>query len=556
MLKLSLSDDILEESWQTENCRWQCGQSFIEPFDHIALENFAFAGDSQMIFIVRERLNGYSASIKPPLPQVKDINSKHASDIISEMNEWPLHFMIINLFVEPDNLKVSIKNGAWATAPVFLTVSKVGLQGDWDPAMLYPHLQTKNIDEIRLAHFFVAFETPYSARTIFSDMYMLTERAAAYWESKNSYSTFIKIDYPSAIKSPAKRTLKPDADVLSMFEKIMSQSINRWLTPEAHVVSELSSGLDSSIVSVICSIVSNKTVHTCGILVPGEMGVMQQARRTEMINRFGYIDYNVAAENYPPLAIDSIRVKDNFIIPWEECYYEAMDQLLLTGIQPGKTIIFTGVGGDELFCPHWDELNSIEKEEKLREITIEDIKAPAFINKNIIETYLNSQKTIDKAPRSLAPTSSKEASAYGGARYLRRGVWPVDPFCTPEVIRFCRSLPESWRRNRMLERKFLSKKGCSEDVTFPKSTETFTYFMESSLREKSNIIIRKAMQDSILNQKGNISSELYLQLYNDYCKGKEMKETAVYFYSAAIMEMTLQCAETRERGVKSPLDCI
>jgi asparagine synthase (glutamine-hydrolysing) len=545
MLKFCLSDNIIGESWQTENCRWKCGQSFIEPFDHIALENFSFAGDSQMIFIIRERLNGYSYSTKPPLPEIKDINGKHASDIIYEMDKWPLNFIIIRLFIESDNLKVSIKNGAWATAPIFLTVSKVGLQGDWDAAMLYPHLQTRHLDEIRLAHFLAAFETPYSARTIFSEMYMLTERATAKWESKNKYSTLIRIDYPKGLQSPTKQTLKPGADVLTMFEKIMSQSIDRWLTPEAHVVCELSSGLDSGVVAAICSTISNKTVHTCGILVPGEEGLRQQHRRNEMIDRFGYVDYSVAAENYPPLTIDSFRIKNNLIIPWEECYYEAMDQLLLQYIQPGKTIMFTGVGGDELFFPHWDELNQIEKDGILNKINIKDLKVPEFINKKIIEKYLISRKFIEKAPRSLIPTSSKEASAYGGARYLRRGVWPVDPFCTQEVIWFCRSLPKYWRNNRMLERKFLAKKGCSEFVTFPKSTESFTPFMESSLRGKSSIIIRQVMQNSVLAQNGNINLNIFLQLYSDYCNGKEIDRAAVFFYSTAIMELTLQYVDNK-----------
>ncbi|CAM1361147.1 hypothetical protein TOREUM_20458 [Tenacibaculum litoreum] len=543
MLKFYLSEDALKESWKVENYRWKSSQSFIEPFNHVALEYFAFKGNSEMIFIVRERLNGYSEQIKLSFPEIGDINTKYFSDIMLEMKEWPLHFMIISLSTTSNNLKVSIKNGRWATAPIFLTVSKQGLVGGWDPIIVCKSMQSKKIDKERLAHFLTAFETPYSAKTIFSDMYMLTEGAVANWESKNKESTSIKIDYPKEIKPPNKKELKPNVDVLSMFEKIMSQSANRWLTPEAHVVSELSSGLDSGVVSAVCSTISNKSINTCGILVPGKEGVIQQERRAEMIEKFGYTDYEIIAENYPPLDADSIRVKKELIMPWEECYYEVTDKLLQECIQPGRTIMYTGVGGDELFFPHWDELDLMEKEDILREVSFEDLKVPAFINKEVIDIYLSSQKSIDRAPRSLIPTSSKEAVAYGAALYLRRGVWPVDPFCSKEIIWFCRSLPENWRKNRILERKFLAKKGCSEKVTFPKITESFTPFMEYSLRKKSDSIIRKAMQNSILNRWGSINSELFLQLYKEYCEGEEMKESTVFFYSTAIMEMTLQCAE-------------
>lgn len=545
MLSFRLSDDALARPWQTEDRRWQCGECFIEPFDHISLEYFAFAQGSQMTFVVRERLNGYSAPLKPQFPQIVDIDSKQAVQIMAEMEEWPLHFMIIRLCTEQAHLKVSVTNGAWATAPVFFTVSAGCLVGHWDVAVLYPWLKNATPDEIRLAHFLAAFETPYSAKTIFPGLYMLTERACAVWEGKSSDHVFIRITYPPATPSPGKRMLKPGADVLSMFEKIMSQSVNRWLLPQAHIAAELSSGLDSGVVSAVCSGISSTPVHTYGIIVPGEDGVLQQARRAEMVERFGYIDHHVAAADYPLLTADSVRIRNECIIPWEECYYEPMDQLLLMGIEPGKTVMFTGVGGDELFFPHWDEIGPRERAERLKEIAREDLKVPPFVKKEVVDTYLNSRTHIDRAPRSLVPTSSKEAAAYGGARYLRRGVWPVDPFCTPEVVSFCRSLPENWRNKRVLERKFLAMKGCSEKVTHPQSTESFSPFMQQTLRAESKDAILKAMQHSMLDKAGYISSGLFLETYNEFCNGKEMSDAVVFFYAIAIMEMTLQCVERK-----------
>lgn len=545
MLKLLLSTETCEYSWQTETLRWRCGQSFIEPFDHVALENYAFADGAQMVFIVRERINGYSASVKPPLPQIQSIGSEYARQVLAEMREWPLHFMMVRLTGEPGNVKATITNGAWATAPVFLVATGTGLRGDWDPARLYPHLPTKILDESRLAHFLVAFETPYSAKTLFSDLYMLTDRATAQWQSKLAADTALTIDYPASIPAPFKQILKPDADVLAMFEKIMQQAINRWLTAEAHVMCELSSGLDSGVVAAVCAQNGHKPVYTSGIIVPGEEGVLQQARRAEMIERFGYFDDTVPAENFPPLATGSIRVRQQLIVPWEECYYEAMDQSLLAGIEPGKTVVFTGVGGDELFCRHWDELSAAERQVLVNGMGDKEPHVPAFVTDKTVASYLKSRKSIDKAPFSLIPTSAKEAAAYGGARYLRRGGWPVDPFCTPEVIGFCRSLPESWRNKKQLERAFLTSKGCSENVAFPASTESFEYFMESSLRGASRNTIGEAMQNATLNQTGNIDSALFLRLYNSFCQGDDMKDGALFFYSAAIMEMTLQCVEFR-----------
>lgn len=540
MLTLFLSTETSEDSWQTEALRWRCGPSFIEPFDHVALENYAFADGSELVFIVRERLNGYSATAKPPLPQLQPMASAHAHQVMAEMREWPLHFMIVRLSGEAGNVTATITNGAWATAPVFLVASGAGLRGDWDPVRLYPHLPTTTLDESRLAHFLAAFETPYSAKTLFADLYMLTERATARWQSTPAAA--LAIDYPASIPAPAKQALKPDADVLTMFEKIMQQAINRWLTAEAHAMCELSSGLDSGVVAAVCSQNGHKPVSTSAILVPGPDGVLQQARRLEMIERFGYLDDTVLAEDFPPLATDGIRVRQQLIAPWEECYYEAMDQSLLAGIKPGQTVVFTGVGGDELLRPHWDELSAAERQALVDGLKDKEPQVPAFIADKTVAAYSKSRKSIDKAPLSLTPTSAKEGASYGGARYLRRGVWPVDPFCTPEVIRFCRSLPESWRTKKQLERAFLTKKGCSANVAYPASTESFDYFMESSLRGASRDTICEAMQQSVLNRTGNIDSALFLRRYDSYCQDAEMNDEALFFYSVAILEMTLQCA--------------
>ena len=373
---------------------------------------------------------------------------------------------------------------------------------------------------------------------------MLTERAVATWNSGPEING-VEIEYPDPVGSPERRTLKPDAEVLPMFDKIMGQAIKRWLNPEVHVVTELSSGLDSGVVASVCSGIHSAAIQTRGILVPGEDGIHQQARRKEMIDLFGYVDHYVEAEDFPPLTKDGVRCRENLFIPWEECYYEAMDQLFLNNIQPGESIVLTGVGGDELFFPHWDELNADEKESLLKEISREDLNIPDFIHPAVVDSYFTTQNTIEKAPRSLVPTSSKEAAAYGGARYLRKGIWPVDPFCTPEIIHFCRALPTQWRDDRALEKKLLASKGCSEAVTNPTSPETFSEFMFNSLRGPSRQMILHTMEESILHEHGVIDADAYRSAFAKYCAGDEMNNADIHFYAAAIMEMALKCAASR-----------
>ena len=54
MLRFFLSRNNSEKAWIAKEDRWECGSSFIEPFDHLALEYFAFKEDTGLVFVVRE----------------------------------------------------------------------------------------------------------------------------------------------------------------------------------------------------------------------------------------------------------------------------------------------------------------------------------------------------------------------------------------------------------------------------------------------------------------------------------------------------------------------
>jgi phage gpG-like protein len=51
------------------------------------------------------------------------------------------------------------------------------------------------------------------------------------------------------------------------------------------------------------------TPYAAKHLVPGKTGKLQKARRQEMIDRFGYNHHWIAAEDFPLLSIDSVRIK-------------------------------------------------------------------------------------------------------------------------------------------------------------------------------------------------------------------------------------------------------
>ena len=167
MLEFFIANNAFEHPWREDNLLWRSGDSFIQPFAHNALESFAFGNDVSLTVIVRERLNGYSGPKHTSLPKVEQPDSSLAKTVLQDMEEWPLHFMIIKLELDQNLTEVSVQNGTWATAPVFLTSNSLGFYGHWDPIALYPHLPNLRVDNVRLTHFLTAFETPYSGQNHF-----------------------------------------------------------------------------------------------------------------------------------------------------------------------------------------------------------------------------------------------------------------------------------------------------------------------------------------------------------------------------------------------------
>jgi asparagine synthase (glutamine-hydrolysing) len=549
MLRLYVTRSDLAREWHPSAGGWVGGESFIRPYRHPALEDFSIATEGKLLVVVRERWQGGSQSVRPALEGGGLLDSAEFEARLAEIKEWPLQFIAVLVSRGERDRGVTIFNGGWATAPIYLLEGRETLRGDWDPVELYPHVHTRTLDPELASHFLVSFARPYSRRTLIPDIQLLTERSCARWGMSNGEKSPLRIDYPLALSSPHPRTLKPGADVLAMFELILRSSMERWISPAVTPACELSSGLDSGVVSSVAASINSEPVHTLGIIVAGEMAEGQRARRKMFIDRFGFRDLTVEACRHLPLSPESERLRENRVVPWEECYYEATEQLFKLMPRTPGVVIFTGVGGDELFYKHWQELSSREREECLNEDSRDRADLPGFLTGAAVEAYYDTLDGLDLAPPSLVSTSALEAVSNMSAQYLRSGFWPVSPLCTPELVWFCRSLPLEWRENRELQRRFLLRLECPREVAYPEKTENFTPVMEAAMSNAARPLINEIFLDSRLADMGLIKPDILLASYADYCDGAALKGGALQFYEAAILELTLRCLESRSRGL-------
>lgn len=544
MLKLCLNQEDSLCHWKPADSGWRAGRSYIEPFSHNALEAFAFSDEHRSLFIVRERLRGKLSrqGASGSFPLIK-VDSTELTTALKDAREWPLDYILILSTREPDGLRVAIDVGPWGTAPVYLLESDDTLWGSWDPADLYPHTKSNSLDAERLAHFLVALEFPYSTRTLFPEIRLLTERSRALWHALRSKSKGLIIEYPKAIAFPHPRALKPNADVLGGFHQILASSMSRWLDPEYPQVStELSGGLDSSVVSAVGASLSSAQVHTYGLIMPGHTGAKQKERRDELIKLFRFLDLSLPAEEYPPLSFENTRIKNNRMTPWHEIYYEAFEQMLRLAFQRNTRIIFTGVGGDELCLLYKVEIDSEREHSHLDDMFPEGARIPEFLSRKTRDIFYDTVHTIDRAPFAPIPESALESAASASTLYLSNGIWPVNPLCTPELVRFCRSLPLEWRQGRTLEKRLLARLGCSRSVTDREVEESFSDLLALGLKSTAQPFIRVLFSESQLAEMGYVDREKLLASYTDYCvRGAEVAEEV--YLAIILIELTLKALE-------------
>ncbi len=536
MISFIILAEDLTHSCVPTSASWYFNESILTPYQHPSLESFAVKNGSKYLFVVREReSNRPKRKNEGSLERV----SNHGFDLVKkELADWPLHYISISV----ENGTIVLHTGSWGVSPIYVIAKNNQLIGHWNPKELYKYLPSVELNKTLIAHYLITYQLPYSKNTQFKHIHRLTERSVMYWTGKNS----LRIKYPDALEQPFVRELKDDVDVLAAFEEILTQSMRRWVHGHDMVLSsELSGGLDSGIISSIASLLTTKKVRTYGLLVMEEFRTSQLARRKELIDRFGHLDTYIKIEEYLPFTQRSSRIANMGFVPWEGCYRGGFGELLSRAAQNNSSLLFTGFGGDELFLPYWEEMASDQQKEYLASEYLKRNEVPIFVRNHAYETYLDTIDDIDRAPKSIIPESSLESTAYGSPVYMSNNIWPVSPFCTPEIVRFCRSLPFSWREERKLQREFLKKAGCSRQVTHPQQPEDFGSVMSEALRQASRDITR-LLKNSCLADLGYIEPGKFIDSYRDHI---DRPASSIYtnmdFYTVMAIEYAVLSAETK-----------
>jgi asparagine synthase (glutamine-hydrolysing) len=488
--------------------------------------------------IVREAVRTWrpQSDGRAPLPCTDDEFDRQIADALA----WPLDFLVLTTTHAGDAPGVRITCGRWGTAPIYLHAVDGVLRGDWDVTALYGDLRSTALDPGFAAQYLLGLDHPYSRKTIFPEVSMLTERATAFWGPPFAAPA---VRYPAAESHALPSRLKAGANVEGAFREILAASTRRWLLrDDAHLAVELSGGLDSTTVAAAAASLSAQRVRSYGLIMPDAPGVWQARRRDAVVRHLGLVDRSFPCADAPPFSGGSRRVRDDATVPWGEFYDEAVGALLELAHADGARVILTGMGGDELCSASAAECAAAPRPQPP---AAEGSRFPPFVTALTLEAFEQRNVLVDDAPQPLQYTSTLSSAAAVSTLYLGHAMWPVSPLATPELIEFCRRLPAEFRRGRTVERRVLTSYGFGQLVAHPHPDrlENFSGVMDFALREASVATIAPLFDESRLAEQGFVNGTELRRAYRNARDGDGRYDD--YVLGAVVLELTLRAVEGR-----------
>jgi asparagine synthase (glutamine-hydrolysing) len=536
VLSLHLCADDAGLDWHRTATGIARGSSYVDPFRHTALEDVIVTSGSRLLVFVRERCAGL-AGPEAGIPTLSAPIDEPAFDrLVEQLRTWPLqwHMLIV------DGETARLEAGAWGTAPVYLVTEPGILRGDWDAARLLPRLPRTSLDPMRAARWIADYDVSYARQTLFRGLLLLTERACAQWQRGSAGAHALKVRHPEPWPRPIAGTLRDGADPVVGLDTILRSSLSRWTSLAGDTLgSELSGGLDSGLVSATIALGSDRPLASYGLAIAGTADAVadQRARRAELIASFGLQDTEVPMGDFLPLAPGSCRLDGRApALPWEEGYYEAMDAMLTRAHTNGTRLMVTGFGGDELCGLRPSEIRALRGPAPHTPAPARHRpRGPAFLT-SMARAAL--AEPLDLPPRAASSASSVEVAALSAARYLRHGIWPVHPLCTPEIVHFCSRLPPQWRAGRTIERALLARHGVTPRVTDPKFRDDLSPALVLGMRSGARPLLDRLFKDSTLAEQGIVDGRRLRRDYAAWCDG-DQQGGAETFYATAVLELCL-----------------
>lgn len=491
--RIALSDLSLDAQWRDGSIVF--GNSRIEPCTHTMLETLLVRTENQWLVTVRERL---ASSAHVGAMASRDVDVEQFNRLYQQCLLWPLDYLVIE--VAKAGRRMRVRAGVFGSVPVYCHAIDDHVTISWDfadftaiPLAIDPEVASHRL----------ALNTVYSARQLCVGVNLLTERASFHVEpGKASYR------YPAPAADTAPSPLPVGRDALTAFSELLQHVVSvRPITAE-RISFELSGGMDSATVASAMA-TRHEPMTSLGIVLDGDVRLPQIQRRQLIAQRLNLSDQTVDIAAFPPSLDLRSRPDQAKDLHWEY-YLEAVAALWDSALAQGRDVLFTGVGGDELFPTYVDEIEGKSGNEsgyvgEARRYA-EQLLTPRALH--VVRTL----RSFD-APASPVPVTSLLTHACRGPNQLRHGQWPVNPLSDPSLAAFCHCLPRDNRLERAVMRQYLQMR-LGSDV-FPRgyTKETFAHVLPEQISKHVQTIASQ-LRECALADLGLVDQRAALELLN------------------------------------------
>lgn len=372
-------------------------------------------------------------------------------------------------------------------------------------------------------------------QTIFDDIKILTERVELI---KTPASLKILLPKSLVIVPKEKKYINP----YKLFKKKLEKTLKKYffkLPPNTKIGFELSGGIDSATSPVFYSFYFHKSPITFTMILPYQHGIQQKNKIKALVKKFNLINKTIAINQNKDFPFSSqIKAKSlQVFYPWREIYSDALKKLIFLMKRYKINVVFTGIGGDELFTIDSGEKEGFGGKEELEKRI--KIKLPKFFTKKFKKFFCSTIFERNILPLPAVPYSVLSSNISRNNIFIENDIWPIAPLSDPFLVRFCRSLPSNLRKNKFILK--IYQQSMNYPLSFYDSKENFSEFFDKSLQKPLKKFIINLYKKSVLSKHGFVNKNELIKQYQSFTKEKfKNQHQTLYFYSIAVAEIILQ----------------
>ncbi|WP_234685152.1 adenine nucleotide alpha hydrolase family protein [Bradyrhizobium monzae] len=487
------------------------GDSYIHPFHHQSLESFLLKTSEQWFVVTRERLRS-EAHLSAPIAVAANVSANHFRQCYQESLNWPLDFIIVEAARSGGRLRV--RAGQLGSLPIYFTVEERirSVTLSWDFADFLR--ESRALDTEVIAHH-LAMRTFYSARQACLGVNLLTVGASLY------------VDTSDTLFDCGPRRSLPDAhagltttDAIREFHQLLHEVVVSRPTNCGASAVELSGGMDSA--SVAIAVGEGVGSLTCGgILLGDESSPNQTDRRNSIVAALNCRDYAIEMNAHMP-AIDLNLDLIHHLPLVSEYYLEAFDALWGRFRDAGCEIIWSGIGGDELFFRYSGE-DGEARSPSSRCFDIAVGHAEALLTRRGLDAARSS--FLFSAPPGVIASTTLIGKLCHARPLAMRGLWPVTPLGDPRLINFSATLPLELRANKQMLRLCMRVRNGLEMFPRDYKKESFELVLPRAISARADSLACQ-LKSCALADLGLVSPDSVMTLLNKVIATREFSATS------------------------------